>query len=80
VETGRYHDAGSWLVEGIGEDFIPPLAHIEGVRAWRITDREAFTTARELLKTEGILAAPPAARCWRPRCAIAGRRPPPNAW
>jgi threonine synthase len=25
-------------------------------RAWRITDREAFTTARELLKTEGILA------------------------
>lgn len=57
VETGRYHDAGSWLVEGIGEDFIPPLAHIEGVkRAWRITDREAFTTARDLLKTEGILA------------------------
>ena len=58
VETGRHHDAGSWLVEGIGEDFIPPLAHIEGVkRAWRITDREAFTTARDLLKTEGILAA-----------------------
>ena len=57
VETGRYHDAGSWLVEGIGEDFIPPLAHIEGVnRAWRITDGEAFTTARDLLKTEGILA------------------------
>ncbi len=57
VETGRYHDAGSWLVEGIGEDFIPPLAHIEGVnRAWRITDREAFTTARDLLKTVGILA------------------------
>jgi len=57
VENGRHHDAGSWLVEGIGEDFIPPLAHIEGVnRAWRITDREAFTTARDLLKTEGILA------------------------
>lgn len=57
VESGHYHDAGSWLVEGIGEDFIPPLAHIEGVRqAYRITDREAFTTARDLLKTEGILA------------------------
>ncbi|STQ12396.1 cystathionine beta-synthase [Enterobacter cloacae] len=53
----RYRDAGSWLVEGIGEDFIPPLAHIDGVnRAWRITDRDAFATARELLKTEGILA------------------------
>ena len=57
VETGRYRDAGSWLVEGIGEDFIPPLAHIDGVnRAWRITDHDAFATARELLKTEGILA------------------------
>ncbi len=57
VETGRHQDAGSWLVEGIGEDFIPPLAHIEGVnRARRITDREAFTTARDLLKTEGIPA------------------------
>lgn len=33
VETGRHHDAGSWLVEGIGEDFIPPLAHIEGLTA-----------------------------------------------
>ncbi len=54
VETGRHHDAGSWLVEGIGEDFIPPLAHIEGVnRARRITDREAFTTARDLLKRKG---------------------------
>ncbi|MCI1899383.1 MAG: cystathionine beta-synthase [Enterobacter sp.] len=57
VESGRFKEAGSWLVEGIGEDFIPPLAHIEGVqRAYRITDREAFTTARDLLKTEGILA------------------------
>jgi cystathionine beta-synthase len=22
VESGRYQEAGSWLVEGIGEDFI----------------------------------------------------------
>ncbi|MFN2826700.1 pyridoxal-phosphate dependent enzyme, partial [Escherichia coli] len=33
VETGRYGETGSWLVEGIGEDFIPPLAHLEGVRS-----------------------------------------------
>ncbi|SFT82383.1 cystathionine beta-synthase [Kosakonia arachidis] len=57
VETGRYGEPGSWLVEGIGEDFIPPLAHIDGVhKAFRITDREAFATARNLLQQEGILA------------------------
>lgn len=57
VESGRYQEAGSWLVEGIGEDFIPPLAHINNVRkALRISDCEAFTTARELLQVEGILA------------------------
>ncbi|MGX6471342.1 pyridoxal-phosphate dependent enzyme [Klebsiella grimontii] len=57
VETGRYGETGSWLVEGIGEDFIPPLAHLEGVRsAYRVTDSEAFATARQLLQVEGILA------------------------
>ena len=57
VETGHYGEAGSWLVEGIGEDFVPLLANIDGVqKALRISDREAFTTARELLKVEGILA------------------------
>ncbi|ROP62381.1 cystathionine beta-synthase [Enterobacter sp. BIGb0383] len=57
IELGRHGEAGSWLVEGIGEDFIPPLSQLENVRqAWRVSDREAFTTARDLLKTEGILA------------------------
>ncbi|EPQ3462845.1 pyridoxal-phosphate dependent enzyme [Klebsiella aerogenes] len=57
VETGQYGETGSWLVEGVGEDFIPPLAHLEKVRkAWRVTDREAFATARQLLQVEGILA------------------------
>lgn len=57
VETGQYGEPGSWLVEGIGEDFIPPLAHIEGVHtAYRVTDAEAFAAARALLQTEGVLA------------------------
>lgn len=57
VETGQYGEPGSWLVEGIGEDFIPPLAHIDGVRAaYRVTDAEAFAAARTLLQTEGVLA------------------------
>ena len=57
VETGQYSEPGSWLVEGIGEDFIPPLAHIDGVHtAYSVTDAEAFATARTLLQTEGVLA------------------------
>ncbi|MGY5955578.1 cysteine synthase [Kosakonia sp. BK9b] len=57
VENGHYNEPGSWLVEGIGEDFIPPLAHLDGVRqAFRVSDRDAFASARELLQQEGILA------------------------
>ena len=59
VETGKLaEEVGSWLVEGIGEDFMPPNANdLEGVRrAYRIGDGEALMTARELLAKEGILA------------------------
>ena len=54
VEHGRYSTPGSWLVEGIGEDFIPPLAHIDGVRkAFRITDREVTNICRRCLTMTG---------------------------
>jgi cystathionine beta-synthase len=44
-------------VEGIGEDFIPPLLDLSRVRsAYTISDFESLTTARELLRSEGILA------------------------
>lgn len=57
VQKGEYGQAGSWLVEGIGEDFIPPLADFSLVReAYSISDAESFNTARELLLREGILA------------------------
>lgn len=57
VEYDRLGEAGSWLVEGIGEDFIPPIAELGRVRtAYRISDEESFATARELLLKEGILA------------------------
>lgn len=69
------------LVEGIGEDFIPPLAHIEGVnRARRITDREAFATARELLKTEGILAGSSSGTLLAAALKYCQRKPRRNAW
>ena len=57
VETGCTGEAGSWLVEGIGEDFVPGLADFDLVkRAYRIPDAESLHTARLLLKEEGVLA------------------------
>ena len=49
-------DPGSWLVEGVGEDFIPDICDLSRVKkAYTVNDREAFEVARELLKKEGIL-------------------------
>jgi cystathionine beta-synthase len=57
VATGRIGEAGSWAVEGIGEDFIPPICDLSRVRrAFSIPDQESFETARNLLRGEGILA------------------------
>jgi len=57
VETGRLNQAGSWLVEGIGEDFVPDNCDLSLVSgAITVTDAESFATARELLRKEGILA------------------------
>jgi cystathionine beta-synthase len=57
VKTGKLEKAGSWDVEGIGEDFIPDIADMSLVRdAFEIDDAESFEVARELLHKEGILA------------------------
>ena len=56
VNTGTHGDAGSWLVEGIGEDFVPANCDLGLVaKAYTITDAESMLTARELLSKEGIL-------------------------
>jgi len=58
VKTGKLRkEVGSWLVEGIGEDFLPPVCDLSRVKkAYSIPDKEAFLTCRELLKSEGIMA------------------------
>ncbi|NNF15761.1 MAG: pyridoxal-phosphate dependent enzyme [Gammaproteobacteria bacterium] len=57
IDTGKIGDSGGWLVEGIGEDFIPDICDLDMVRgAYTISDAESFSTARELLKREGLLA------------------------
>jgi cystathionine beta-synthase len=50
---------GSWLVEGIGEDFIPDILDLKIVKkAYAVSDEESLKTARDLLRKEGILAGP----------------------
>ncbi|HTN85199.1 MAG TPA: pyridoxal-phosphate dependent enzyme [Sorangium sp.] len=57
VKTGNLGKAGSWLVEGIGEDFLPPILDLSRVKhAYTISDRESLETARLLLGKTGILA------------------------
>ena len=56
VKTGKLVEAGSWAVEGIGEDFVPEIADMALVtEAYEIDDEESFAMARELLRLEGIL-------------------------
>ena len=55
VREGKLREAGSWAVEGIGEDFIPEIADMSLVtEAFQIDDQESFATVRELLRKEGI--------------------------
>jgi cystathionine beta-synthase len=55
--TGKVpEEVGSWLVEGIGEDFIPPNCDLEMIAdAVYVSDKEGFNAARELVMKEGIL-------------------------
>ncbi len=56
IKTQKLVEAGSWAVEGIGEDFVPDIADLSYVTdAFEIPDAESFSVARELLRKEGIL-------------------------
>ena len=58
IKSGKIPPSvGSWVVEGIGEDFIPPVCDLSRVRkAYAIPDKEALLTCRELLQKEGVMA------------------------
>ncbi len=57
VYTKETGPAGSWLTEGIGEDFVPPQFDDSLIKsAYTISDAEAFSAARKLLREEGIFA------------------------
>lgn len=49
--------SSSWLVEGIGEDFLPTISDFTRIsKAYAISDKESMLSGRELLNKEGILA------------------------
>ena len=58
IDTGNLSDdVGSWVVEGIGEDFCPPLLDTSLIDyAYSISDKDAIKTCDLLLKKEGVLA------------------------
>lgn len=57
INDGNLSDkSSSWLVEGIGEDFLPTISDFSHVaKAYAISDRDSFLQGRELLAKEGIL-------------------------
>lgn len=56
INTGEWITPGSWIVEGIGEDFVPPNCDLSFVRrAFSISDRESVAHARLLLSVAGVL-------------------------
>ena len=56
INEGKNVEAGSWLVEGVGEDFVPDIAEISLLNeAITVDDKESFLAARELLRAEGIM-------------------------
>lgn len=57
VNENKKVKPGSWLVEGMGEDFVPDICDLDLVsEAIAVTDAEAFFAARELLAREGVLS------------------------
>jgi cystathionine beta-synthase len=56
VNEGVMIEPGNWLVEGIGEDFIPKNCELSFVKkAYTISDTQSIATAREVLQREGII-------------------------
>ena len=50
TRSGQVGEAGSWAVEGIGEDFIPSIADLSTVRhAYSISDEELRLICRDRL-------------------------------
>ena len=56
-KTGKMGEAHSYVLEGIGEDFLPGNVHFDTIDDFvTVADEESFLMTRKLLKEEGIYA------------------------
>ena len=56
-KTGKLTEAYSYLLEGIGEDFLPSTMDLSVLDdVVRVSDRECFLMARDLVRKEGIFS------------------------
>lgn len=56
-KTGEMGEAHSYVLEGIGEDFLPENVHFDTIDDFVVVkDEESFQMTRRLLKEEGIYA------------------------
>jgi cystathionine beta-synthase len=54
-ETGKVVETTPYLVEGIGQEVVPPNVHIEYIdEVINVTDGDSFEMSRQLGRTEGI--------------------------
>ena len=54
-KTGKMTEAYTYVLEGIGEDFLPSTMHLDVLDdVVRVTDRECFLMTRDLVRKEGV--------------------------
>ncbi len=57
AKTGEMCEAKTYVLEGVGEDFIPENYDFDNIDDWVVVgDKESFLMTRALLKQEGIYA------------------------
>ncbi|KAI7888381.1 tryptophan synthase beta subunit-like PLP-dependent enzyme [Mucor mucedo] len=59
LSSEHAHSRSDWKVEDMGNNFVPTSLDLRMVDAWiKVSDKEAYSVARRLIKEQGILCGP----------------------